>query len=110
MAILIFWLPAFLMAMVPGCMVGWVIGQCRISKEKAGMICVILAVLVAAACDQFNKWGPPGIDRTFESLSLLSPPIALALWIGVLMGRPKVSSEAASLEHPSPLDPRNWRR
>jgi hypothetical protein len=108
MAILIFWFPIFLTALIPGAIVGWVIGQCRISDGRAALICVGLSALVGLMCDQFNGWEPPSSSRLLDSAGLFAPPIAMALWIGVLMGRPKVTNESPSSESFTPLDPKHW--
>lgn len=108
MAILIFWFPIFLIALVPGAIVGWFIGQCRISDGRAALICVGLSAVVGLMCDQFNGWGSPSISRLFDSAVLFAPPIAIALGIGVIMGRPKVMSESPSSESFTPLDPKHW--
>jgi hypothetical protein len=108
MGLLIFWLPIFLIALVPGAIVGWVIGQCRISDGRAALICAGLSAVVGLMCDQFNHWEPPSNSRLFDSAVLFTPPVALALWIGVLMGRPKVTNEVSSSESFTPLDPKHW--
>ena len=98
MLIVVFWLFGFALALVPGVVIGWLIGRYRPSR----LVCLLLAVAIGIWMSNAIYPDPNPKSHVANLVGFL-PPILLALLLGHRFGRKRRERKAgASLRNELP--------